>query len=174
VVYHSTDRRAVQRSPNRAGTFHLITMNAGQRGETRAERDLREQLAAQATATEATAAPAIDPRLYVQFGLSEERAQAEQFRAKAQGLTLAGRRLDVPGVELVASAPSRTELRCFYETDCALAEELRGKLQALTGQRIAISRQVGRYPTSRARPLHFELWFAAGSLEGGSRPVAVS
>jgi hypothetical protein len=148
--------------------IRVATFNVGRAGQTQAEQAIEAKIAQSNAATE-TPGQRLTPRLYVQYQNLADLNRIENFRNKARLISLNGAELDVPQAEPIApeKMPARTELRCFFAGDCEEAKLLLPQLEQLLGEQIRLSEQVGRYPESRMRPRHFELWF--GRL--GGRPA---
>jgi hypothetical protein len=92
--------------------------------------------------------------LHVLKGTSPERAQLLKKQLEEKGLV-------VPGIEMVDAVPNQTELRYFVgsdESDLSKINQIMNGL-ALNANKVDLS---SRYPSSRIRPRHYEIWLGKG------------
>jgi hypothetical protein len=112
---------------------------------------------ATAVATEARAHIELRPRVYVHVGGDEER---EAARRVAQLLETA--QWVVPGIQRVGTkSPKVSQLRYFKKTEQPEAEQIAAVLKK-GGYEVPLAYIAGYEDSKAIRPMHFELWFAAG------------
>lgn len=108
-------------------------------------------------------------RLYMHTTNTGDRALADALGNRVERLQTdasIGRPIVVPDTEVVASYSGKSELRCFKAAECRdLAPRLISLLKAqgaatLADAPVDLSRQYEN--SNRIRPMHFEVWFAAG------------
>jgi hypothetical protein len=109
------------------------------------------------------------PRIYIHIANEQQRTTAAALRIRLQRLSVGGHTGALfPGIELVASAPVSSELRCFKETDCGtIARELLDAINfQLTTPALSLENLSQTYAMSPdIKPGQYEIWFAAGDLE---------
>jgi hypothetical protein len=124
--------------------------------------DLDRQLSPTVTPT-ATAAASLAPRVYFHIGAEGQRVVAEQTAA-----ILRADSIGVPGIELRANSPSRTELRYFHASERAEAEGLATTIRGMWLGTVV--KFVPGFETSTSiRPRHYELWIAASETPHGGK-----
>ena len=113
-------------------------------------------------------------RLFIQISDESQRAALHELRRNLAGngadLTLDGRPIIIPGIELVAPQ-KESQLRCLKTVDCAAAPAMAALIARTLGvpvRPLDISRRWNADPTVRAGT--YELWLAPGEL--GATPAA--
>ncbi len=110
-------------------------------------------------------------RIYFQTANDADRSKANAFGDKVERLAVdpsLNRALNIPDTETVSGYSGQTELRCFKSAECRdVAPKLINLLKthgatALGDQPVDLSRQYEN--SNRIRPMHFEVWFAAGKV----------
>lgn len=110
-------------------------------------------------------AEALAPRVYVQIAEEAQRAGAIEVIMRLNEATLNHRSVRGLGPDLVSVKVRRTELRCVTKADCALAPDLAAYLSSMLERAVPVSDISARYEgRTRARPFHYELWFAPGDI----------
>ena len=106
-------------------------------------------------------------RVYLQIVAAGDRTYA-----RSVGRRLAAEGFQVLGVEYVRNAPRlrTTELRYYKKADEPDAQRLLEALRA-AGEPDARLVYLGLENSTRVRPRHYEVWFAAGAGQGARRPV---
>jgi len=99
------------------------------------------------------------PSLYIQIPLADEKNAAEALARQLSGLMIAGKPLSMHPIQVVANAPSDTQLRCFQPDTCANAPTLSLALaQVGVNARIVPFRANDFQWRSAKKPSQYELW----------------
>jgi energy-coupling factor transporter ATP-binding protein EcfA2 len=113
------------------------------------------------------------PRLYLHYQTESQRAGVIAFQKAFSGQTLSGMPIQVvlnPGEP--RSKYQRTSVVCERSVDCRFAGKLAETIGGVLGQSVAVRDLSARYEaTTRARALHFELWFDASPISIRARAV---
>lgn len=124
--------------------------------------ELEKQLSPKPAAV--TAADQLPARVYMHIGSDTQRSHAEETAT-----TLRADSVVVPGIALRPNSPQRNELRYFRMSEKAEAEGLAAAIRRTWPGTEA--KYIPGYESSTAiRPRHYELWIAATSMPGGTRP----
>ena len=103
----------------------------------------------------------VEPRVYLHIVDEAQREVARGLQRVLEKVVLDGKRVDVPGIQLVQHGPRRNELRCFTPENCARdAPRIETALRdALEGHDLAIVDLSARYGGSgQVQPGTYEIW----------------
>jgi hypothetical protein len=103
----------------------------------------------------------VAPRVYLHIVDEGQREVARDLQRVLEKLVLDGKRVNVPGIQLVQHGPRRNELRCFTPENCARdAPRIESAVRdALEGHDLAVVDQTARYGGSgQVQPGTYEIW----------------
>lgn len=115
------------------------------------------------------------PRLYIHIKADSQRAAAELFRKRVNGVGIGGGRLVAMATDLKPdSGVTRTEIRCFTKTDCALAPAVALQAGKALGGSPPPVRDMSALYAGRGgtRPYHYEIWFDAKAFPASPEAAA--
>ena len=99
----------------------------------------------------------ITPRVYIHIVREDQRDKAREVEDFLESLD--SKKLVVPGIELVSTGPSTSELRFFRSGEKEEAEEILRIVNIIVYD-LRLRDLSRRYENSRAiRPGHYEIWF---------------
>ncbi len=103
------------------------------------------------------AAEKITPRVYIHIVSEDQRDKAREVEDFLESLD--SKKLVVPGIELVSTGPSTSELRFFRSGEKEEAEKIL-RIVNIEGYNLRLRDLSRQYENSRAiRPGHYEIWF---------------
>ena len=100
------------------------------------------------------------PRVYVHV---RDREQENNARERL-GTLSTGTRFVVPGIEVLAQGPNRTEVRYFRRSEESGAAEIVAHLERAGITNVRSTFVAGYEESTRIRPGHYEVWFAPDAL----------
>jgi hypothetical protein len=109
----------------------------------------------------------LSPRIYLHIADESQRPAARALTTRIEANRIDGKTLIVPGVQRVANAPRRAELRCFLADECRvyglpLLHIVNTQLQT---PQVTLRNFADAETAGTVRPLHFEIFFPAGRIE---------
>jgi outer membrane protein OmpA-like peptidoglycan-associated protein len=110
--------------------------------------------------------------LFLQIARESQRALARQVQARLSGATIQGVTVATLGIEVTgAGSPRATQLRCFNDSGCALAQYLSPVIAGLGIDATIVSFTQADYRASEGRLLdnQVELWFG---IEDATAPTS--
>lgn len=115
---------------------------------------------------------ALPIRIYFHTVNESDKKEADALGDKIERMNFessVGRTISIPPTEVIAKYNGKTELRCFKISECQqVAPKIIGILKAsgvnsISAVPVDLSK---KYEESKnIRPLHFEVWFSAGSVQ---------
>ena len=130
-------------------------------------RQLEEQVKRSASKPAAPDTRAVGPRVYIQIAAENQRRGASVLEKYLERIRLSSGRVNVPGIQLVKSAPKGAVLRCYRTIEC----DNEGRRLVAAVNRVLLSTKLeledlsGRYGDSaQIGQLHFEIWFNEGEI----------
>ena len=109
----------------------------------------------------------LSPRVYIHIADESQRRAARMLEQRLESSLLDKARIVVPGIQRVDGAPPQAILRCFVAEEC---RQYGPQLVDIVNRQLAEPRlhlqDFSRTytPDGSIRPLHFEIYFASGTI----------